>query len=115
MSDPVVRKGWRKTRDGWEPVADGPLARPLPAEDFAALDDSLTATEARIKRAVGIHSRRLELAAESPTGLDGAEVAALSTIAGIYKTLAVTTAPFDPAKLSDEDMDRLMKHLEKAK
>jgi hypothetical protein len=80
----------------------------------ADVDFSLEATERRIKRALAVTSQRIqEQALEG--GLTTESIETLARIAAVYRTLAVTAAPFDPTKLSDEDMDRLVKHLEKAR
>ena len=78
------------------------------------VDPSLEATEKRIKLALGVTTQRLEEQALSG-GLTDGGIDQLAKIAGIYRTLANTQAPFDPTRLSPEDMDRLVKYLEKSK
>jgi hypothetical protein len=78
------------------------------------VDPSLEATEKRIKLALGVTTQRLEEQALSG-GLTTDGIDQLAKIAGVYRTLANTAAPFDPSKLSDADMERLIAHLDKAK
>jgi len=91
-------------------------ARPGAGKIMAAadVDPSLEASERRIKLALGVTTQRLEEQALSG-GLGPLEVDTLAKVAGVYRTLAVTAPPFDPSKLSPEDMVRLMEYLDKAK
>lgn len=113
----VKRAGWiRRADGGWDPdpESDKP-SRPLEASEFADLDVSLDATEKRLRHACAIQSRRLELAALTPTGLHPQEIAELSSVTGVYRTLSTVAPPFDPGNLTDEQLERIVEQLSKGK
>jgi len=103
-----------RTANGFKYTAPPGLSKDVKTIKAEDVDPSLDASEKRIKFALAVTTQRLQEQAERG-GLSTDEIDRLAKVSTIYRTLAVTAAPFDPTKLSDEDLERFAKYLEKGK
>jgi hypothetical protein len=105
---PVLRqKGWKKVGDRpWEPdPQQGQQANETPPEpiDLADLDRSLDASHRRMRDALAVQSRRIELAAEKGH-LTAMEIQQLGELSNTWRVLVTHEPPPDFGDMTEEEI-----------
>jgi hypothetical protein len=97
----VHGKGWKKIGGKWVPDVMQP-AEPAPI-DLEGLDDSLDASHKRMRYALAVQSRRIEIAAQQGH-LTPLEIQTLGEISNTWRTLVTHEPPPDFGDMTEEEI-----------